>query len=72
MFDKDEILNNLNSVGICVLEDYFTSIDCDECVSDIDRCIVDFSDKVQRETERSEGCSGDERLFKCSQFFLWI
>lgn len=62
MYNKDEILNNLESLGICVLEDYFSESDCKQAIQDIDRCLIDYKNKVQ--SLEAEGCGGDERLFK--------
>lgn len=59
---KDEILNNLNNVGICVVEDYFTSEWCDNAVKEIEDGLVRFEDKIQ--SNEAEGTSGDFRLFK--------
>ena len=62
MYDKKQILDSLNNVGICVLEDYFSESDCDQAIQDIERCLVEHEDKVQ--SLEAEGCGGDERLFK--------
>ncbi len=58
------IVKNLQKIGICVIEDYFSESECDECVLDIDRCMVEFYNKVQRHQEVQEGNDGDERIFK--------
>jgi len=59
---KKEILDNLKSIGICVVEDYFSPEFCDSAIKDIEDGLVTYSDKVQSETH--EGTSGDFRLFK--------
>lgn len=59
---KNEILNALNNVGICVIEDYFSSDWCDTAVSNIEDGLVRFKDKVKSDV--SEATSGDFRLFK--------
>jgi hypothetical protein len=59
---KKEIVDSLNKVGICVIEDYFPSDWCDNAVSHIEDSLVTYKDKVQSQT--SEGTSGDFRVFK--------
>lgn len=59
---KEQILENLNKVGICVIQDYFSSDFCDQAVKDIEDGLVTFKDKIQSESK--EGTSGDFRLFK--------
>jgi len=59
---KEQILENLNQVGICVIEDYFPSDWCDSAVSHIEDALVTYKDKVQ--SEAKEGTSGDFRVFK--------
>lgn len=59
---KKEILDSLNKVGICVIEDYFSSEWCDNAVSHIEDALVTYKDKVQ--SQATEGTSGDFRVFK--------
>jgi hypothetical protein len=59
---KKEIVDSLNKVGICVIEDYFPSDWCDNAVSHMEDALVTYKDKVQSETK--ESTSGDFRVFK--------
>lgn len=59
---KNQILNNLRNIGICVIEDYFSDEWCDQAVSNLDSALITYKDKVQSETK--EGTSGDFRVFK--------
>lgn len=59
---KKEILDSLNKVGICVIEDYFPSDWCDNAVSHMEDALVTYKDKVQ--SQATEGTSGDFRVFK--------
>lgn len=59
---KNEILDNLNKVGICVVEDFYSADFCDTAVRDIEDGLVRYLDKVQ--SNQTEGTSGDFRLFK--------
>lgn len=59
---KNEILDNLNKVGICVIEDYFNSDWCDKAVLDLEDSLITYKDKIQ--SEAKEGTSGDFRIFK--------
>lgn len=59
---KNEILHSLNTVGICVIEDYFSEEWCQSALSDIEDGLVRFKDKIKSNV--SEGTSGDYRLFK--------
>jgi hypothetical protein len=59
---KKEILDSLNKVGICVIEDYFPSDWCDKAVSHMEDALVTYKDKVQ--SQATEGTSGDFRVFK--------
>ena len=59
-----QVVEHLQTTGICVIEDYYSKTDCEKCVSDIDRCMIEFEDKIQRHAEINEGNDGDERLFK--------
>lgn len=59
---KAQILDALNNVGICVIEDYFPSDWCDNAVSHMEDALVIYKDKVQSETK--ESTSGDFRVFK--------
>ena len=64
---KEQILENLNKTGICVIEDYFTPDFCDQAVKDIEDGLVRFKDKVQ--SSEKEGTSGDFRLFKMENHY---
>ena len=59
---KSEILDNLNKVGICVIEDYFNSDWCDKAVLDLEDSLITYKDKIQSEVK--EETSGDFRIFK--------
>ena len=59
---KKEILDSLNKVGICVIEDYFPSDWCDKAVFHMEDALVTYKDKVQ--SQATEGTSGDFRVFK--------
>jgi len=59
---KKEIVDSLNKVGICVIEDYFPSDWCDNAVSHMEDALVTYKDKVQ--SQITESTSGDFRVFK--------
>ena len=59
---KEQVLESLNKVGICVIQDYFSPEFCDQAVKDIEDGLIKFKDKVQ--SSEKEGTSGDFRLFK--------
>ena len=59
---KNQILDGLNNVGICVVEDYFDDKFCDKAIKDIENGLIKYSDKV--ESFEKEGTSGDKRLYK--------
>ena len=59
---KTQILDALNNVGICVIEDYFSTEWCDTAISGINDSLITYGDKVQ--SEAKEGTSGDYRVFK--------
>jgi len=59
---KEQILQHLSQVGICVIEDYFSSEFCDEAIENIDEGLIKFKNKIQ--SEYKENTSGDSRLFK--------
>ena len=48
---KKEIVDSLNKVGICVIEDYFPSDWCDNAVSHMEDALVTYKDKVQSQIE---------------------
>jgi len=64
---KEHILNNLNNVGICVVEDYFTPEFCDQAVEDIEEGLIKYKSKIQSSSH--EGTSGDFRLFKMENHY---
>ena len=59
---KRQVVDSLNEVGICVIEDYFSSDWCDRAVLDLDDSLVTYKAKIQ--SEAKEGTSGDFRVFK--------
>jgi len=61
-YNADEIVKHINTLGICVLENYLSKEECDTAIKDIDESIIKYDNKVQR--IEHEGCGGDERLFK--------
>jgi len=61
-YDPDEIVKHINTLGICVLNNYLSKDECDKAIKDIDESIIKYADKVQKIDH--EGCGGDERLFK--------
>ena len=54
---KDQILENLNKVGICVIEDYFPKEFCNQAVNDIEEALNKYPSKIQSESK--EKTSGD-------------
>jgi len=60
-YNVNEIVNHINSTGICVLEDYFTEEECNIGIKELEHCLTKYKDKVQ--VLVSEGCGGDKRLF---------
>lgn len=64
---KEQIIDNLNKVGICVIEDYFPPEFCDQAVKDIEDGLIKFKSKIQSESK--EGTSGDKRLFKMENHY---
>ena len=59
---KEQILQHLSQTGICVIEDYFDSVFCDEAIKNIEEGLIHFPNKIQSESK--ENTSGDFRLFK--------
>lgn len=59
---KEQVLEHLNRVGICVLEDHYDEAFCIQAVEDINNAIKEYPDKIQ--SEAKEGTSGDSRVFK--------
>lgn len=64
---KDQILENLNKVGICVIEDYFPKEFCNQAVNDIEEALNKYPSKIQSESK--ENTSGDYRLFKMENHY---
>tara|TARA_Y100000361_G_scaffold153852_1_gene176924 strand:+ start:396 stop:1100 length:705 start_codon:yes stop_codon:yes gene_type:complete len=64
---KNEILQHLNQVGICVLEEYYPKEYCDIAIKDIEDGLKKYSNKVLN--EKKEGTSGDFRLFKMENHY---
>jgi len=60
-YDVNTIVKHINTLGICVLNNYLSKEDCEIAKKEIDESIIKYDDKVQR--LESEGCGGDERLF---------
>ena len=60
-YNANEIVNHINTLGICVLEDYFTQEECSQAKKELDYCFNEYKDNVQ--VLIHEGCGGDERLF---------
>jgi len=61
-YNVDEIVEHINTTGICVLEDYFTADECKAAVAELDNCFDKYTDRAYR--VEAEGCGGDERLFR--------
>ena len=64
---KEQVLEHLNKVGICVLEDYYNEAFCNQAIQDIEDAIKTYPDKIQ--SEAKEGTSGDSRVFKMENKF---
>ena len=60
-YNANEIVNHINTLGICVLEDYFTQEECSQAKKELDYCFNEYKNNVQ--VLIHEGCGGDERLF---------
>jgi hypothetical protein len=60
-YNVNEIVNHINTLGICVLEDYFTEEECKQGITELDYCFDTYKNKAQ--VLIHEGCGGDERLF---------
>jgi hypothetical protein len=59
---KEQVLQNLATTGICVIEEYYDKEFCEQAIKDIEDGLIKYPDKVQSESK--EGTSGDFRLFK--------
>ena len=62
----NDIVKNINSHGIVVLEDYYTEEFCDKIVNDFDEFLIKFKNKV--EILSSEDTGGDNRIYKFENY----
>ena len=62
MKTKEEILNELKTGGISIIENYFDKKYCKKAINEIDKALIAYKNKVQ--SNLKEGTSGDQRLFK--------
>ncbi len=60
-YNVNEVVNHINELGICILEDYFTKAECQTAIEEFEDCLANYPDRVQ--VLESEGCGGDQRLF---------
>ncbi len=57
-----EIISELKTNGISIIENYYDKKYCKKAINEIDKVLVEYKNKVQ--SDLKEGTSGDQRLFK--------
>ena len=62
-YNVNEIVNHINTLGICILEDYFTKDECINGIEELDNCFEIYKDNVQ--VLIGEGCGGGAPTKAC-------
>ena len=45
---KEQVLQNLATTGICVIEEYYDKEFCEQAIKDIEDGLIKYPDKVQK------------------------